>query len=164
MIETFNKFDYSIREAVDKAMQEYLYRHNGYIDSWPVLKTELGFELKSKSGKSMKYEFDYFGSDVSVKKVETKDCSITTFIGRDHHLVYRSGCILQDLDEYVQMNEKLKTTPELQFSAECRKLQQEIEEYHHQQQQFSDVWHREWFDICDSIAFGFEEPMKEMPW
>lgn len=34
---------------------------------------------------------------------------------------------------------------------------------HTMQWRCDNLWHREWFDICDSIMFGFEEAMDYMP-
>lgn len=132
LIKTFNEFDNIIRQAVDKALQEYLYAHNGYIDSWPVPFTEIGFELNGKGGQSIRYEFEYFGSDFSVQKVKTEGNKTMTGIGRGRNLKYRSGCILPDMDE--------------------------------DDRSFSEAWHDKWFNICDSIISGFQEPMDYMSW
>lgn len=68
-------FGFAYMSAVQKAadeLQEYLYSHNGYIDSCPVPFTDIGFELKGKDGQSIKYEFEYFGSDFGVQNVKKK--------------------------------------------------------------------------------------------
>ena len=164
MIGTLNRFGSIIREAVDKAMQDYLFSHDGHIDSWPISKTEFGFEVKNTDGKNILLEFDYFSPDFSVQGTKTNSNGDVTVIGRNHCLIYRSGYAPQDTDEYAQMKAKLKTNPTLELSAEYRKAQQENEEYLEQLQQFADAWHKEWFEICDKFMANSEGFMEGSLW
>lgn len=164
LIRTLNRFEGIIREAVDKALQEYVFQHDGYIDSWPISQTEFGFEIKDNHGKSRHCFFDYFGSDIGVQGFETKDGRKIPVIGRDRDLVFRSGCVPQDTDEYAQMKARLQTNPALSLSPEYKRVQQENEEHHEQQRRFAAAWHREWFTISENFKINSEDFMDGILW
>lgn len=164
LIRTFAEFDRCIRAAVDQALQEYIFSHDGFIDSWPIPATEIGFSFQDEHGKTARYEFEYFGADYCVQKTGADSRETTTTLGRGKRLTYRTGCQLLDTDEYRQMMARHRITPFFQLSAEYRRIKQENEAHHQQQQSFADAWHRPWFEICDNFMSNCCDTMDHMSW
>ena len=163
LVSTFAQFDRRIRAAVDQALQEYVFSRDGYIDSWPIPATEIGFTFRDEHGKTAQYEFEYFGSDDRVQNVGENHRGKTTTLGRGRSLTYHTGCALLDTDEYRQMTARHRVTPIFQLSAEYRRIQQENEAFHQQQQRFADAWHRAWFEICDNFVSNCFDTLDHMP-